>query len=137
METLFLFIGENYIVFFLLLFFILLLFLHEKNQGGKKIDSNEVTRLINKEDGLLFDLRSSSEYSSGHIVGAYNVEPKQILEKINSLKTPKERPIILICRTGSSSSSAGKELKKVGFQSINVMSGGMMSWQSQGLPLSK
>ncbi len=137
MDALFLFIGENYIVFFLLLFLILLLFLHEKNQGGKKIDSNEVTRLINKEEGLLLDLRSSSEFSSGHIVGSHNVEPKNILEKINSLKTSKERPIILVCRTGSSSSSAGKELKKVGFQDINVMSGGMMAWQSQGLPLSK
>ena len=137
MDTFFLFIVENFIAFSLLLIFISLLIIHESRKGGKKIDSTEVTRLINKEEGLVIDLRSSAEYYSGHITGSQNIEPQRTLDQILSLKTPKEKPIILVCKTGSSSSSVGGELKKNGYLNINIMSGGMLLWQNQGLPLSK
>ena len=137
MDTFFLFIVENFIAFSLLLIFISLLIIHESRKGGKKIDPTEVTRLINKEEGLVIDLRSSAEYLSGHITGAQNIEPQRTLDQILSLKTPKEKPIILVCKTGSSSRSVGGELKKNGYLNINIMSGGMLLWQNQGLPLSK
>ena len=32
-----------------------------------------------------------------HITGSQNIEPQRALEQILSLKTPKEKPIILVC----------------------------------------
>tara|TARA_Y100001949_G_C15871936_1_gene279891 strand:+ start:165 stop:578 length:414 start_codon:yes stop_codon:yes gene_type:complete len=137
MDSFFLFIIENFLAFSFLILLIFTLIIYESRKGGKRIDPTELTRLINKEEGILFDLRTAQEFSSGHISGAENIQPENIEQKVNSKNISKEKPIILVCKTGSNSSKAGSTLKKSGFQNISIMSGGMMLWQNQGLPLSK
>ncbi len=137
MDSFFTFIVENFIAFSFLIILVVALIIYEGKKGGKRIDPAELTRLLNREEGTVIDLRNEREFSSGHISGAQNIEPNKIDEQLNSKKISKEKPIVLVCKTGSNSTIVGGKLKKLGFKNINIMSGGMMVWQNQGLPLSK
>ena len=46
---------------------IVILIIYEKKKGFRIIVANELTRLINKEEPYVFDLRSSSEFDAGSI----------------------------------------------------------------------
>ena len=137
MDTFFLFVTENFVAFSLLLLCIFTLIIYEGRKGGRRIDTNEVTRLINKEEAIVIDIRSSNEFSSGHIANAINIQPNKIDQQMNAIKAPKESPIILVCKTGNNSGVIGNKLQKNGFQNVNIISGGMLSWLNQGLPVSK
>ena len=137
MDTFFLFVTENFVAFSLLLLCIFILIIYEGRKGGRRIDTNEVTRLINKEEAIVIDIRSSNEFSSGHITNAINIQPNKIDQQIDAIKAPKESPIILVCKTGNNSRVVGSKLQKNGFQNVNIISGGMLSWLNQGLPVSK
>jgi len=47
---------------------------------------------------LLVDVRSPSEYRSGHIPGATNIPLQQMARNLN--KIPTDRPVVLYCSTG-------------------------------------
>jgi len=93
--------------------------------------------MINKEGALVVDLRPSDEFSAGHIAGSINVQPDKVEQYLGSLKHPKETPVILVCKTGNNSKGTGGSLLKAGYLKVNVINGGMMSWESNGMPLSK
>lgn len=41
------------------------------------ISVNELTALVNKENGLIVDVRSKDEYRQGHITDAVNILPSE------------------------------------------------------------
>ena len=137
MNTFFLFISQNFIAVTLLLLSITALIIYEGRKGGKKLSPGEATRKINKENALVVDLRPSQEFSSGHIAGSINVQEDQLEQHLITKKHPKETPIILVCRTGMSSKKSGNSLIKLGYLDVNLVGGGMMSWEGNGMPLSK
>ena len=137
MNTFFLFISQNFIAVTLLLLSITALIIYEGRKGGKKLSPGEATRKINKENALVLDLRPSQEFSSGHIAGSINVQEYQLEQHLITNKHPKETPIILVCRTGMSSKKSGNSLIKLGYLDVNLVGGGMMSWEGNGMPLSK
>tara|TARA_B100000686_G_C16328744_1_gene732049 strand:- start:278 stop:691 length:414 start_codon:yes stop_codon:yes gene_type:complete len=137
MNTFFLFISQNFIAVTLLLLSITALIIYEGRKGGKKLSPGEATRKINKENALVLDLRPSQEFSSGHIAGSINVQEDQLEQHLITKKYPKEAPIILVCRTGMSSKKSGNSLIKLGYLDVNLVGGGMMSWEGNGMPLSK
>ena len=137
MNTFFLFISQNFIAVTLLLLSITALIIYEGRKGGKKLSPSEATRKINKENALVLDLRPSQEFSSGHIAGSINVQEDQLEQHLITKKHPKETPIILVCRTGMSSKKSGNSLIKLGYSDVNLVGGGMMSWEGNGMPLSK
>ena len=57
----------DYWYFSVPLFFFLFLFAYsEMNKGGKKIEPNELTRLVNKENAILIDLRKKEDYEKAN-----------------------------------------------------------------------
>ncbi|MCH2263341.1 MAG: rhodanese-like domain-containing protein [SAR86 cluster bacterium] len=137
MDTFFLFISQNLIAVALLLFTIVALIIYEGRKGGTKLDPTQATRMMNKEGALVVDLRPLTEFSSGHIAGSINVQPDKVEQHLVSIKHSKETPVILVCKTGSNSKGTGGSLVKAGYLKVNVINGGMMTWESNGMPLSK
>tara|TARA_B100001175_G_scaffold88824_1_gene74804 strand:+ start:1215 stop:1631 length:417 start_codon:yes stop_codon:yes gene_type:complete len=137
MEKFLIFIGENFMAVFLLVSLIAILFFYERKKGGTKVDASELTRLINKEEPYVFDLRSSSEFDSGTISGAINIQVSDLVKGNAQFKAKEEDKIILICKTGSNSNTAASNLKKEGYTNVSVLSGGMMGWVQGGMPLVK
>ena len=137
MEKFLIFIGENFMAVLLLISLFIILVFYERKKGGIKIEASELTRLINKEEPYVFDLRSSSEFNSGTISGAINIQSTDLVKGNAQFKAKEEDKIVLICKTGSNSSAAAGSLKKEGFTNVSVLSGGIMGWVQGGMPLAK
>ena len=137
MNTFFLFISQNFIAVTLLLLSLIALIVYEGRKGGKKLSPGEATRKINKENALVVDLRSSQEFSSGHIAGSINVQEDKLEQHLITKRHSKETPVVLVCKTGVASKKSGISLMKAGYLDINVVSGGMMTWEGNGMHLSK
>jgi rhodanese-related sulfurtransferase len=137
MENFLIFISQNFLPFLLFVSLLIFLFYYEGRKGGRRVDNLEATRIINKDNGLVVDLRSAGEFSEGHLVNAINVLPENIIEQINTLNTNKDAQVLLVCKTGSTSKKVSLLLKKEGYENINILSGGMLNWSNSGLPTSK
>jgi phage shock protein E len=81
------------------------------------ISRTDFNKLIN-EGAIVIDVRSESEFNSGHIQGSINI-PLQILpSKIDELKN-KNVKIIACCASGMRSGSACGMMKAKGIDCIN------------------
>lgn len=67
----------------------------------------------------VLDVREPEEYNSGHVLGAINIPPSQLLSGAEQLsEVPKDSHIIVYCRTGSRSNVAMNILNSLGFTNI-------------------
>lgn len=106
--------------------------------GGPWASAAEATRLINREDAVVLDVREPGEYGAGHVVGAKNV-PLARLESggADLAGKRKDRPVIVYCDSGSRGSKAATALKAQGYTRVLNLSGGLAGWQQAGLPVEK
>jgi rhodanese-related sulfurtransferase len=85
----------------------------------------------------LVDVRPIADFNNGHIVGAINIPTTALKNQIKQVAKYKGRPIIVVCRSGAQSSAACKVLQDGGIEPVYNLRGGMLAWQSDGLPVSK
>lgn len=101
----------------------------------RQINPQQVTLLINREDGQVVDIRTQKEFNSGHIAGATHLSSEKAKQSdFSSLEKFKSKPIILVCTTGMTASGIATAMHKAGFERVYVLSGGMGAWQSASLP---
>ena len=117
----------------LILFFALLAYL--KKKAGRTVGTHEATRLINREDGVVLDIRDKKVFDKGHIVNAVNIPLGKLDERITELDKHKTKPFIVVCQMGQQSGDAIKKLEARGYPQVFRMTGGINEWQAQGLPL--
>ncbi|MDP8163166.1 rhodanese-like domain-containing protein [Pasteurella skyensis] len=104
----------------------------------KIIANAEATRLINKEDGVVLDLRSDDDFKAGHIIDSLHLLPSDIKNKnIHRIEKYKTKPIILVDGNGMTSNSSAKLLIEQGFEKVYVLKEGMNAWRAEKLPLIK
>lgn len=91
--------------------------------------------VLSKEGALIIDVREPDELAEL----AYDVkEIKNI--PLGELETrigevPKDKQVIVVCRSGGRSSNAYELLKSKGFENIANMEGGMNAWHDKGFPV--
>jgi rhodanese-related sulfurtransferase len=83
---------------------------------------------------LLIDVRTQEEYASSIIAGAINIPLQEVQQRLNEL--PKDEPVILYCRSGNRSNQAFQLLKDAGYTQIYDL-GGIVQWESAGMPVQK
>ena len=93
-----------------------------------------VSELRNRRSptALLVDVRSGTEFASGHIPGAVNIPMDQIEARIDDLGA--NLPIVLICQSGKRARMAAGLLAPCQRQ-IAVLDGGTKAWIDAGLPV--
>ncbi len=102
----------------------------------KVISRGEATRLINKEDAVVVDLRQRDDFRKGHIAGAVNLLPGEIkANNVGELEKRKSTPIIVVDGTGLQAQTPANELVKVGFEKVFVLKDGVSGWVGENLPL--
>jgi len=102
----------------------------------KTISRGEATRLINKEDAVVVDVRSRDDFRRGHISGAVNVAAAEIKKgNIDELAKHKAQPIIVVCATGQSAGDSAAHLSAAGFEQVSVLKEGISGWSGENLPL--
>jgi phage shock protein E len=72
---------------------------------------------------LWIDVRSSEEYSAGHIPGHANIPHGEISLRISELTTDKNARIKLYCRSGRRSGIAVELLQQQGFTNVSNVGG--------------
>ncbi len=104
----------------------------------KEINPQQLTLLMNREDGLVIDIRSESDFNKGHILGAKQFSVEKINNnELTSLEKAKAKPIIVVCAAGMTALPAARKLLKAGFTQVTTLKGGFSSWQSASLPVAK
>ena len=83
---------------------------------------------------VLIDVRQPHEYRKGHIAGVISMPLTEVSQRLHEL--PRDRPVILICRTGRRSRAAARLLRRTGYASFNLQ-GGMLRWYRANLPVEK
>jgi phage shock protein E len=84
------------------------------------------------EPHLLVDVRTPQEFNSGYIEGAVNIPLQSLAQRMNEI--PQDQPVVLYCRSGNRSATAAQLLARAGYDQVYDL-GGVIDWQSQGLPL--
>jgi phage shock protein E len=87
-------------------------------------DKTDFAKLV-KDGAVILDVRSPSEFQSGHVKGAVNVPVDQLKRHLNQFPD-KQKPLITCCASGMRSAAAAETLRAAGYQ--NVYNGG--GWTS-------
>ena len=87
------------------------------------------------EPFYVVDVRSTEEWQEGHIPGSHHFELTSLKDSCGQL--PKNRPIVLLCRSGQRASLAASWLLKCGFSDVINLRGGMQAWKLAGLPVTR
>jgi len=99
--------------------------------------------LKEKPDALLVDTREPYEFEAMRIEGSINV-PRGILESacewgyeetVPELVEARERPVVLICRSGNRSALAADVLQQMGYKDVVSLKTGLRGWNDYELPL--
>jgi rhodanese-related sulfurtransferase len=112
-------------------------FVGNRLRGVNDVDNAGALQLINHKNALVLDVREQGEYDAGHIVNSKLIPLGKLLERIGELEKYRERPIVVVCRSGQRSASACALLGKEGFAQAHNLNGGVMAWQKAGQPLER
>lgn len=101
--------------------------------GYGNVDVGEARDLISdKADLVVLDVRTVSEYESGHLEGAVNI-PVEVLGGHLSELDPNDE-LLVYCRTGNRSTTAVGILRENGYDRVYHMDGGITAWMRAGFP---
>jgi rhodanese-related sulfurtransferase len=112
-------------------------FIGARLRGFNSVNPAMATQLINRENAVILDVREDNEYRDGHIVNSVHIPASYLSDRVKELEKYKDKPIIVGCRSGQRSSQACATLKKQGFDAVYNLSGGIMAWKNDNLPLTK
>lgn len=99
-----------------------------------EIDSESLQeRLTRGDDLLLVDIRTSGEVAQGAIPGA--LEMPMHLIPLRLLELPKDKDVVLYCRSGARSYQACAYLMQQGLGRVLNLRGGIIAWARHGYPI--
>ncbi len=137
MEQLLEFITNNFMLVAAWALTLAMLLWTEQNKAGKSVGTHEATRMINKENAIVLDIRPKKEFSTGHITSSIHIPVTELDKRLTELDKHKQKPIIVVCNIGQTAGAATKQLKAAGFENVVRLSGGMTEWKAQSLPVIK
>lgn len=99
------------------------------------LDPATVNQIRERADVLLIDVREQAEYNEGHIPGITLIPMGEISNRLAEI--PKDKTVVVTCRSGNRSSQVASYLQQQGFTNIHDMQGGIVAWQQAGLPVER
>ncbi len=104
----------------------------------KEISRGEATRLINKEDAVVVDVRTREEFRKGHISTSVNLLPADIkANNLGDLTKSKALPVIVVCANGQTARASAEGLSAAGFEQVFTLKEGIAGWSGENLPLAR
>lgn len=105
------------------------------SQGG--LSPAGAVNLINRERAVVVDVSEPAEYAAGHVGGAKSIPLAQLESRLAGMVKNKTVPLILVCQNGSRSGKALDIAKKLGYQQVQSLGGGLGAWKTANLPIEK
>lgn len=101
--------------------------------GVPSVDVKQAHEMQGDDAGaLIVDVREPNEYHQLRAQGAVLLPLGRLSTRVQDL--PRDREILLMCRTGGRSSNATQFLAANGFENVTNVSGGIVAWHEAGLP---
>lgn len=130
------FVSNHYVLVSIFLALLVLLAITETQKGGKSLGNRELTALVNRDEGVVLDVRAKKEFDAGHIVDSLNIPYEKLVSRTGELEKHKAKTIIVVDAMGQHAGTACRELQKAGFTAAKL-SGGISSWRGDNLPVVK
>ncbi|MCB5205954.1 rhodanese-like domain-containing protein [Methylovorus mays] len=106
-------------------------------RGAKSVSPSEAVLLINRNQGVVLDVREDAEFAAGHINDARHIPLAKLEDRLAELQKFREKPVIVHCQSGVRSSKAAATLRKHEFTQVYELDGGLNAWTQAKLPLVK
>lgn len=130
------FLLENWMLLTVALASGFALLLPTLNKAGS-LDPQAVVQLMNREKAVVIDVCEPDEFARGHIVGAKNLPLAQVNDKLAQLVKNKSTPVVMVCQVGARSSRAVAAARKLGYENVQSLSGGLRAWVAASMPTEK
>ena len=99
----------------------------EQNISGlQEIAMEEAQEIWRNKAAIFIDVRTPAEYKQGHVPGAVLIPLNELANRQSEV--PKDKKVLLICRSGSRSAQANAMLQRQGFTNTYSVKGGMLDW---------
>lgn len=132
------FIIDNwYLVFVALASGSMLMWPLLKNASGGSLTPAGAVQLINREKAVVIDVCETEEFAAGHVGGAKNVPLNQLEERLPTTVKNKALPLVLVCATGARANRAVGIAKKLGYENVQALAGGLKAWREASMPVEK
>ena len=129
------FLGNNLVLVGIWIALAAALIFHRNKSGAQAVGPQQAVMMINRNDGVVLDIRDKKEFDAGHIVDSIHIPHNKLAAQVAELDKLKARPIIVVCKMGQHSGDACKILRSAGFEQVVRLRGGMAEWRAQNLPL--
>ncbi len=118
----------------------LIVFLIASLSGGGSSQASGIPSEISVEQAyekyqngvFLLDVREPEEWNEYHVPDTTLIPLGELASRVNEL--PKDREIVVICRSGNRSQEGRDILLQAGFTQVSSMAGGLKTWSSMGYP---
>lgn len=97
-----------------------------------ELDIHEAKARIER-GSLLIDVREPHEHDEVHIPGSLLLPLSELAERYQEL--PKDKPLILQCRSGARSGKATEFLLANGYRDVHNLAGGILAWIEAEYPV--
>jgi rhodanese-related sulfurtransferase len=107
------------------------LFISCTAQNGNVLSANDFEKKITTDSIQLLDVRTPSEFNSGHIANALQADwnnDKEFDRRIGFID--KTKPVYVYCLAGGRSAAAAEKMRKQGFKKIYELKGGINAWKA-------
>ena len=102
----------------------------------KQATPAEAAKFLQATPGAQFvDVRTPEEYAEGRAKGTVSRPLAELPQWAGSLD--KNKPVVLICRSGSRSMKAATALAEKGFGQLINVQGGTLGWEADQLPMDR
>ena len=81
---------------------------------------------------FVLDVRTPEEFVSGHVPGAVNIPYDQVAARL--AEVPKDKDVVLYCRSGRRAGLAGEVLTSNGYTRLQHLEGDIVAWQEKQRP---
>jgi len=96
-----------------------------------EINASEVVAKRNA-GAFILDVRQPDEWADYHVPGSTLIPLDQLEARVREV--PKDREIVVVCRSGNRSATGRDILKKAGYTQVTSLAGGLSQWKAAGNP---
>jgi rhodanese-related sulfurtransferase len=86
-----------------------------------------------QQGAFLVDVRTQEEWDEVHIPGTVLIPLDELPDRLSEV--PRDKDIVVVCRSGNRSEEGAAILLKAGYESVVGMEGGIRDWSAAGYPV--
>lgn len=108
------------------------IFVSQQLSANDGVDAKQALSMT-QQGALLLDVRQPEEYAAIHAPDAKLIPLGELSSRLPEIAAYKDKPIVVMCRSGRRSAKAVELLKEAGYGNVSNLAGGIQDWEKDGL----